>query len=468
MTISEPVTSEPTTSEPVYRASFDDLASRLTGEVVTPADPDWEVARLAWNLANDQRPDAVAVPQSAADIREIVLFARDNGLRVVPQGTGHLASPLGDLAGAILLHTSAIGGIDIDPEARVVRVGAGIVWGEVTEALDPHGLMALAGSSNDVGVVGYHLGGGYSWFARKYGLASSHVVSFDVVTVDGRLLEVSATSEPELFFALRGGGGNYAIVTAMTIRVFPVATTYAGMLMFPLERADEVMTAWEVWTRDLTDDATTCFRLLRLPPLPDLPDFLRGQTFAVVDGAIDREDAAAESLLAPLRALGPAIDTFQRMPVSWLGTIHMDPPGPVPAVGDGLIVADLPREAIDRVLALAGPSAESALLLADFRHLGGAVGRPDENGGAVDHLPGRFLVFATGIAPAPEVAAIVETHVRGLTSALAPWRHERDYLNFREVAANADRFYSAQTLDRLRAVKASFDQRGVIRSSHGL
>src|SRR3990170_4470301 len=114
MTISEPVTSEPTTSEPVYRASFDDLASRLTGEVVTPADPDWEVARLAWNLANDQRPDAVAVPQSAADIREIVLFARDNGLRVVPQGTGHLASPLGDLAGAILLHTSAIGGIDID------------------------------------------------------------------------------------------------------------------------------------------------------------------------------------------------------------------------------------------------------------------------------------------------------------------------------------------------------------------
>jgi len=237
---------------------FRDLADRLTGRVVTTADPDWDAERQAWNLAVDQRPEAVVVPADASDVAVVVGFARDNGLRVVPQSTGHLAAPLGDLSGAVLLHTSRLRGVEVDAEARTVRAGAGVVWAEVTSALEPQGLAALAGSSPDVGIAGYLLGAGFSWMARKRGLGCSAVTALDVVTADGRRRQVTAESEPDLFWALRGGGGNAAIVTAFTFRVFPVATIYAGMLLFPLTRAGEVLRAYEEWTRDLTEDACAC------------------------------------------------------------------------------------------------------------------------------------------------------------------------------------------------------------------
>jgi len=447
---------------------FRDLAGRLTGRVVTTADPDWDTERLAWNLAIDQRPEAVIVPADASDIAVVVGFARDNGLRVVPQSTGHLAAPLGDLSGSLLLHTSRLRGVEVDAEARTVRVGAGVVWGEVTSALEPYGLAALAGSSPDVGVAGYLLGAGFSWMARKRGLGCSAVTAFDVVTADGRQRHVSAESEPDLFWALRGGGGNTAIVTAFTFRVFPVATVYAGMLLFPLARAGEVLRAYEAWTRDVTEDATTCVRLLRIPPLPELPDFLRGQAFVGVDGAIDLPETEAAAVLEPLRALDPAIDTFGVLPASQLGLVHMDPPDPVPALGDGLIVDDLPDDAIEALLAVVGPGADSALLAVDLRHLGGAAGRRAENGGAVDHLPGKFVVYAVGIVADPALVPVLTAEVAAVRAALAPWMSERDYSNFREAGVAPGRFWDDATLERLREIKQAYDPERTIRTAHEL
>ena len=447
---------------------FRDLADRLTGRVVTPAEPDWDTQRQAWNLAADQRPEAVVVAADASDIAVVVGFARDNGLRVVPQGTGHLAAPLGNLAGALLLRTPRLREVEVDVAAASVRVGAGVLWGEVSAALAPHGLAALAGSSPDVGVAGYLLGGGYSWMARKRGLGCSAVTAIDVVTADGRQRHVTADSEPDLFWALRGGGGNAAIVTALTFTVFPVATVYAGMLLYPIARAGEVLRAYEAWTRDLTEAATTCVRLLHVPPLPDLPDFLRGQAFVGVDGAIDAPEAEAAALLEPLRALGPAIDTFDVLPASQLGLVHMDPPEPVPAIGDGLILDDLPEGAIEALVAIAGPEAQTALLAVDLRHLGGAVGRPAENGGAVDHFPGRFLVYAVGMLPDPALVPVLEAEVAGMRAALEPWTSPRDYSNFREAPASPSRFYDPATLERLRAIKQAYDPERVIRTAHEL
>ncbi|MDQ1581382.1 MAG: hypothetical protein QOD05_2157 [Microbacteriaceae bacterium] len=447
---------------------FDTLADRITGAVVLSGDPGWDTARQPWNLANDQRPNAVVLPADADDISAVVLFAKNNGLRVVPQGTGHLASPLGDLTGSILLNTSSIKWIDIDPDDQVVRVGAGVVWGEVTSALAGTGLTALAGSSSDVGVVGYTLGGGYSWLSREYGLAASSVTAIDVVTSDGELRHLTGDSNSELFWALRGGGGNSAIVTAIAFEVVPIADVYAGMLMYPLDRAPEVFTAYERWTRDLTDHATTCVRLLRLPPMPELPDFLRGQSFVVVDGAINTSDAEADTLLAPLRDLNPSIDTFARIPTDQLALMHMDPPAPVPAVSDGMILDALTPAAIETLMQLAGPDIESALLLVDLRHLGGAVGRRDPRGGAVDHLPGRFLLYTVGIAPDAVTAGIVGREVRRLIESLTPWASDKDYSNFREATASPKRFYSTGVLARLRAVKRAYDPANVIRTSHEL
>ncbi|RZU66920.1 FAD/FMN-containing dehydrogenase [Microterricola gilva] len=469
-----------TTLVPLHPAAYSELAARIDGVVSTPSDVDWNTVRLAWNLSADQRPDAVIAPRHAEDVRTTLYFADEHQLRVVAQGTGHLASPLGDLAGSILLRTSALTGITIDPDALTVRVGAGVLWGDVTTALAEHGLMALAGSSPDVGVVGYLLGGGVSWFARSMGLATSHVTAIEAVSGDGRMLRATADEESELFFALRGGGGNYGIVTAVTFRVFAVRDVYAGMMLFPMERADELLSAWESWTRELDESAMTCFRLMRVPDLPDVPEFLRGQKLVIIDGAVAIEQATgmpvdeaertadAVALLAPLRALGPFLDTFGVMPVSRLGELHMDPPGPVPATGDGVNLDELPHAAIDVLLRLAGPDAETPLMLVDIRHIGGQLAVAMPGGGAVNRLHGRFLLFAGGMSPDPESVDALHAAVATVLEALSPWRAAADYLNFREVRTPADRLYPVDTLARLRAAKRRYDPAGLIRSAHPL
>lgn len=465
MTLAESATHPAPTSQKSH--VFAVLAAHIEGTVTTPADPDWNTARLAWNLSIDQHPVAVVAPHTAADVRAIVLCARTNNLRIVTQATGHLAAPLGDLSNTILLRTGAFSSIDIDASARTVRVGSGVLWGDVTAALGEHGLMALAGSSPDVGVVGYLLGGGVSWFARSHGLASSHVTSIEVITGEGRMLRVTATAEPGLFNALRGGGGNFGVVTAVTLRVFEITDVCAGMLMFPLDRAEEVLTVWHGWTQGLDESATTCFRLLRLPPLPELPEFLRGQSFVVIDGAISGDQDAAAQLLAPLRALNAAIDTFGIMPVSRLGEIHMDPPGPVPGAGDGMNLDSVPPQAMAAVLRLAGAGVESPLLSVEIRHIGGQLAVPNGDA-AVNRLHGEYLFYAVGITPTPEAVAVVTAATASLLAAVEPWRSAADYLNFRETQQPAERFYPVDTLVRLRAMKSVHDPDNLVHSAHPL
>jgi FAD binding domain len=216
----------------------------LTGRIVVlPEHPNWDQARLAWNLAVDQQPAAVVFPESAEDVMAAVELAKAFGLRVSAQGTGHNAAPLGPLEDTVLVKTERMRGIEIDPEAQVARIDAGVRSVELVEAAAQHGLAPLAGSSPDVGVVGYTLGGGLSWFGRKHGLAASHVHAIELVTADGRLVRADREHEPELFWALRGGGGSFGIVTALELRLIPVREAYAGILWWPIERDREVLHA---------------------------------------------------------------------------------------------------------------------------------------------------------------------------------------------------------------------------------
>jgi len=444
------------------------LAAGLTGCVVSPGDPDWDSARSAWNLAVDQRPALVVLVADARDVRAVLRFAGSQGLRVATQGTGHQAASLRDLSGAILVRTDRLREIRVDVDARTVRVGAGVLWGDVCWAVAPHGLTARAGSSHDVGVVGYTLGGGYSWLTRRYGLAVSSVTAAELVTGDGKFHRVDADIEPELFWAVRGAGATFGVVTALEFGVLPFDQIYAGAMMFPITRAPEVLRQWAEWTAEVDDAATTSARLLRLPPLPDLPDVLRGKSCAVVDGAIAAPEAEAEELLAPLRGLGPVVDTFRMMPTSGLDHLHMDPPQPVPAVGDGFIIDELSPSAIQAILDVAGPTVDSPLLAVDLRQLGGAAGRPDPNGGAINHLPGGYLAFAVGLASTPESARLVAEHVAAVREALRPWVNGREYRGFREGPAPAGAFYPPDVLARLRAVRAAHDPAGIIKANHGL
>jgi FAD binding domain-containing protein/berberine-like enzyme len=454
-----------TLSAPTAAEALDVLSGLVAGAVVRPGDADWDEARRAWNLAVDQHPAAVVVPESAEDILAAVQAARAAGLRVAPQGTGHNAAPLGDLSDTVLLKTHRMRGVEVDPVARVCRVEAGALWGDVVPVVAEHGLTALSGSSHDVGVVGYTLGGGASWLVRKHGPAARHVTAAEIVTADGELVRADADTEPDLLWAIKGGGGSFGIVTALEFSLFEITEVYAGALFFDFERASEVLNAWREWTSTVPDEMTSVGRLLQFPPLPDLPDVLRGRSFVVVEAIYAGEEHAGAELVAPLRALGPDMDTIATIPTSALLGLHMDPPGPVPGIGAGTLLSEITEDTIRSLVAVAGPGSQSPLLSVELRHLGGAAAEPRPDEGAMVSLPESYGMFAVGMA-IPEIAAAVAERVKDVTTAVQPWASGRSYLNFTEDRVPTSTLFAPEAHARLRRVKARYDAADVIRANH--
>jgi FAD/FMN-containing dehydrogenase len=444
---------------------IDSLRAVVAGDVHAPTDAGYDDARSAFNLAVDLRPAAIVVADSAADVVNTVRFARKAGLRVAPQGTSHGASALESLDNAILLRTTRMRGVEIYPATRTARVEAGAEWQDVTVPAAEHGLAALAGSAPDVGVVGYTLGGGLGWLARRYGLSANSVASVEIVTPDGRLLNVDSRHEPDLFWALCGGGGSVGVVTAIEIKLYPVRDVFAGALFFPLERASEVLHAWRVWTETVPDEVTSVGRMLQFPPIPEVPEPLRGNSFAVIEAAYLGDEFEGSEIIRPLRELGPAMDTFAMIPAPALQQLHMDPPDPVPYEGDGMFLAEAPAGAIDALVATAGPGSNSPLLSVEFRHLGGALAHGPADA-AQGRIEAKYAMFGVGMAMTPEMGEAVASHIRVIKDTLAPWRAEFDYYNFVESQAGADEVLPADSYRRLRAIKAKYDPTQMIVSAH--
>ncbi|HEX6452952.1 MAG TPA: FAD-binding protein [Trebonia sp.] len=443
------------------------LGSSLDAKVVLPGDSRFDEARRAWNLAIDQRPAAVIFPESATAVTAAVGYAAKCGLRVAAQGTGHNAGPLGSLADTVLLRTDRMRGIWIDPVARTARVEAGVVWRDVVQAAAQHGLATLAGSSPDVGVTGYTLGGGLSFLGRKYGLAASNVTAAEVVTADGRWVRADREHEPDLFWAVRGGGGSFGVVTALEFRLFPHTEAYAGALWYPIGRASEVMHAWaELTRRQVPDELTTIGRFLNFPPIPQIPEQVRGQSYVIVEGYHFGDPAHADELLAPLRALGPVNDTITTVPMPALSQLHMDPEQPVPGVGDGMMTGPLPAAAIDALVQAAGTGAAFPLLSVEVRHLGGEFARPRPGNGALACLDARYVLFAVSMTPVPELVAPVTAQIQAVKDALAPWAAPQMYLNYAETQIPAAPFWTEHAYQRLRQIKAAVDPGNLIRANH--
>ena len=433
--------------------------------ILMPGDPGWDDARRAWNLAVDQHPAAVAEPRSVQDVADVVRFARQHGLRVAAQGTGHNAAPLGLLADTILVKTTAMRQVSVDPAARIARAEAGAVWLDVAEAAAPHGLAALAGSAPNVGVVGYTIGGGMSWLGRAYGLAANNVEAIEVVTADGRLVRADACTEPDLFWALRGGGGSFGVVTAIELRLFPITEVYAGLLWWPADAALPVLQTWRELTQgDLPDEFTSAARLVNFPMIPDIPEHLRGRSFVIVTVIHLGTPAEADALLAPLRALEPLTDTVQIIPANALGHVHVDPEQPIASVGDGLMLASLPAEAIETLVHVAGP--DTLLLAAELIHVGGEMKRARPAGGALPAIDADYALFATGLAPCPPAVSAVARSVAAAQTALRPWAARQMYLNLACTSRDPASFWSAEAYDRLRRIKAAVDPDNLIRSNH--
>ncbi|WP_244929341.1 FAD-binding oxidoreductase [Nocardioides sp. W7] len=438
------------------------------GRVHLPGDGGYDAARVAWNLAVDQRPAAVALPRDAAEVVEVVRAAADAGLRVAPQTTGHNAGPLAarGLDDVLLLRLSALDQVTADPRRGVVRVGGGTLWEPAVDAAAAQGTAVLHGSSPDVGIAGYSLGGGIGWYARKLGLATNSLTAVELVLADGTQVRVDADHDADLFWAVRGGGGSFGVVTALELRTFPISTAYAGFLLWDLADIEPVLREWAAWAPEAPDEVTTSFRAMRLPPLPDLPEFLRGRSVAVIDGAVLGSEERGAELLAGLRALRPEIDTFARVPAKSLVRLHMDPEGGVPAVSGSTMLHSLPDAAVDAFLAEAGPDAHTSLLAAELRQLGGALGRSDPTGGALSCLDGQFVTYAVAMALDADTATQGLADAGRLGDALAPFDNGRSYLNFAESPVATRTAYGVDRWSRLTGLRDAVDPHGLFAANH--
>jgi FAD/FMN-containing dehydrogenase len=441
-----------------------DVRSRNDGPIVLAGDPGWDDARRAWNLAFDQRPAAVALVGSVDDVVEVVELARARGLRIAPQSTGHGACSLPPLDDTILLKTSRLRGVEIDIGARRARVEAGAHWGDVVGPAAERGFVVLHGTSPDVGVVGYTLGGGLGWLARSRGLTANSVIAVELVTAEGRLVRADREHEPDLFWAVRGGGGSFGVVTAIELELFEAPELYAGAMFWPVDRAREVLRAWSEWVERVPDEVTSIGRILHFPPIPEIPEPLRGGSFAVVEAVFAGPESDGRELLAPLRALDPSTDSFAAVTATALPELHRDPPEPIPAVGDGLCLEQLPADAIDAIVETAVPP----LVGLELRQLGGALAKPSASHGAVGSLEAEFALFAAGLAPTPELHVAVGGAVDRVTAALAPWESERAYFNFSERPIDTARLYPAETYRRLQAIRAKYDPGELFVANHSI
>jgi FAD/FMN-containing dehydrogenase len=453
----------------VTTSEFGRLGEAIGGTVTLPGNDGWDLARQAWNLSADQHPAAVATPANVDDVRAVIDFARENGLRVTPQGTGHGATTVGDLSGSVLLKTTRLTGVEVDPTSRWARALAGAIADDVMSVGAEHGLAGLCGSSPTVGIVGYSLGGGIGWLGRKHGMQVNTVRAVELVTAQGELVRADAENEADLFWALRGGGGgDFGVVTAIEFEMVPLVEIYGGVLAWPWERSEEVLKRWAEWAVDAPEEITTSARILQFPPIPEVPEPLRGRQLVMVDGAYVGAEAEVDETLAPLRELRPEIDTFATIPAAELIRVHGDPEQPVPGVSDHRRLNELPEEAIESLVEVAGPGSGSPLLVAELRQLGGAFAREPQDGGATAMIEDPFLYFALALAMTPEIAEAGEAHAERTTEALQPWASDMCYLNIVERPGDTAMGFSEEAYVRLRGVKADVDPHGLFQSNHAI
>lgn len=443
--------------------TFGALQERAT----TPGDPGWDAARRSFNLAVDLRPTAVVEAAGVDDVEAVVRLAGREGLRVAPFATGHGSEALGPLDDAILLRTSALRGIAVDPGAGVARVEAGALAGDVAAAAGAHRLAPALGLAPTVGVTGLALGGGTGWLSRSHGLTANNVRAFEVVTAAGDRRRVDAQTEPELFWALRGGGGRFAVVTALDLELHPVGEVSAGMMVWPADRAAEILEQFRRWTWEAPESLGAVFRYLSLPPIDAVPPPLRGRRVVAVIAAHVGSEHDGRRLLEPLRASGDKlVDTFGPVGAADLPRVAGDPEQPGPAAGDGFMVDELTTGLVDVVAELIADDALAPLAILELRLLGGALSRASAGAGALAKLDGAFSVFAGGPVLDAEASAAIDDRLADLRARLAPWTTPQALLNSSRGGIDPAQAFDAATWERLVRARDTFDPDRRLVSNH--
>ncbi|MFC5142265.1 FAD-binding oxidoreductase [Actinomycetospora rhizophila] len=435
------------------------LRGAVTGPVFGPDDVGLVTELAGFNLALEHAPLAVVGATSAEDIAAAVRWAAGQGVRVGVLATGH-----GDLAqrGTLAITTRRMDRVHVEPATRRATVGAGVKWARLVEAAAPYGLAGLNGSSTDVGIAGYTTGGGVGPFVRKYGYASDRVRRVRVVTGDGEIRDVTAASDPELFDVVLGGKDAVGIVAELEFALIEVPRMYGGGLMWGAADIPAVLRAWQEWAPTLPEEMTTSVAILRAPDVESVPAPLRGRTLAHLRVAHLGSADEGRALLGPMRAVAtPVMDTVDEMSYAAIDAVHMDPTDPMPFWADGCFLADLDADAVDAVLAAAGPQQEIPLILVELRHLAGAAERGTRGLAPRD---ARFMVGVVGPL-VPALREVVPAVARGVVEALTPWAASRTGLNWVNpyaVAARPELAWSPVERRRIEAVRRRVDPHGVL------
>ncbi|WP_166350751.1 FAD-binding oxidoreductase [Phytoactinopolyspora limicola] len=452
---------------------IDALTTAVRGSVITPGDTRYETAAAAWNLAWTHRPAAVVVPADEDDVVVTLAYARQLGLSVAVQTTGHgVVVPADEQS--ILMVMSAFDGVRIDPAARTATMGGGVTWRPVLAAAQEHGLAPLLGSAPHVGAVGYTVGGGTGWLARHYGLAVDSVRSLRVVLADGRVVVATAESSPELFWGLCGaGGGTLGVIVEMTVALAPVDEVYAGNLFYPVDAALDVFDRFRTRTADAPTELTSAFNITAFPPLDIVPEPLRGQTFAIFRGCHSGDLAEGKAMVDEWRRWrSPLLDTFGVLPFARCAEISQDPVDPLPAATSGRWLHEAGTNVGEAMIdAVVGDQPPSPVLFAELRHAGGAISTPNPHV-SFDARTGAYVLELVGLIMSPEADVELEQRFGHTWERLAEnLATLPGYLNFtegQERHALARHAFAAGTRDRLARLKQDVDPSGIFRHGIGL
>jgi FAD/FMN-containing dehydrogenase len=444
-----------------------DFAAGLVGSVIRPGDDAYDTARLVHNRAVDRRPSLIVKAASAADVARTVVYARDAGLELAVRGGSHSLAGYGTTEGGIVLDLSAMKGLHIDPERRLAWAQAGLTAGEYTAAAGAHGLATPFGDTGSVGLSGLTLGGGIGWLVRKHGLAIDALVSVEIVTADGRLITASEQEHPDLFWAVRGGGGNFGVVTRFQFRLYPVGMIFGGALFMPPTR--EVLRSLGPIAASAPEALTTISFLMAAPPAPFIPAELHGKPTLAIMFVFDGDAEAGQAAIEPFRQVAtPMAEMVTPMPYPAIYELLKDAENPAPAAHRSLFLDTLDDAAIDAILEHTA-AATSPATVTQIRILGGAMARVPAGATAFAHRDAGVMIIIITLYEDPAEGPIHQAFTQAYYEALRP-RATGVYANFLEDEGEAriHEAYPELTYRRLAQVKRDYDPNNFFRLNQNI
>jgi FAD/FMN-containing dehydrogenase len=439
-----------------------DFGTRFHGKLVRPDSPDYDSARKVWNGMIDRRPAVIARCRTVADVQDAIRFGRENSLPIAIRGGGHNAAGLGVVDGGIVIDLSGMREVVVDAANRTARAGGGTTWADFDAATSAHGLATTGGAISSTGIAGLTLGGGLGWLMRSCGLTCDNLIGADVVTADGTLLRASATENADLFWGLRGGGGNFGVVTSFEYKLHPVSTVFGGMLVYPLARARDVLRLYRDVTRSAPDELTVFAGLMYSPD---------GIPIVALVVCYNGPAADGEKAIAAFRAFGPIAGEVGPMPYTALQTmLDAGFPHGLQVHWRSEFVASIPDDLVEAAVSAFEkvPSPLSALM---FEQFGGAVSRVPRDATAFDQRDSNYNFVIISRWTDPSQAKANVEWARGTSEAAKPFTNGRVYVNYIGAGEAPDRVraaFGADKYERLVAIKRKYDPMNVFRINQNI